>query len=104
MSTDPAEKALLGEMKLRELSRRARLMERVKGRKLSSWTDYFFLFFIAIFMFLAYLDRAHISQGDLRLFMVVMFLQVLHTTRQQKRLQAIAELLDWREKDDASSR
>ena len=102
MSTDPTEEMLLGEMKLRELSRRAKLMERAKGRKIFSWTEYIFLFFIAMFLFFVFLDRAHISQGVFQLFMIVIFLQALHTIILQKRLQAIVELLDLHAKNEGS--
>ncbi len=102
MSRNPAEEALLGEMKLRELSRRTKLMERARGRKIFSWTEYTFLFFIAMFFYFAFLNRAHISQGDMEMFMIVIFLQVLHTTLQQKRLQALVELLDLQGKEEGS--
>jgi hypothetical protein len=94
MTTNSTAESLQGEIELRELSRRASLLQLARGRKMFSLYDAVYLFLVAMLFVFVYLDRAHIPVGVFHLFLIVIFLNLLHTTRIQKRLIAIIDLLE----------
>jgi hypothetical protein len=94
MTTNATGESLQGEIELRALSRRATLLEVARGRRMFSLYEAIFLFLLVMQFFFVFLERANISLGVFQLFSFVIFLNILHATRTQKRLIAIIDLLE----------